>query len=158
MCGKTTLAKKLALNARKNGRGVLVYDPIRDPEWQADFITDDMAEFLRLAKMNKNCTLFIDESSTACGQHDREAHWLATQARHWGHQSNFLAQRPNQVAKNIRDNCDKLFCFRISPSDAKLYADEWCYKEILDTPDLPQGECLFLPRFGTATKINVFSS
>lgn len=158
MSGKTTLAKKLAKKASESGRCVLVYDPIRDPEWQADYITANMADFLKVAKLNKNCTLFIDESSTACGQHDRESHWLATQARHWGHQSNFIAQRPNQVAKNIRDNCDKLFCFRISPSDAKLYADEWCFPEILDSPNLAQGEFLFLPRFGEAKKYSAFSA
>lgn len=158
MSGKTTVAKKLAQTAKASDRGVLVFDPIRDPTWGADFVTDKMSEFLRIAKMNKNCTLFIDEAATACGNHDRESHWLATQARHWGHQSVFISQRPAQVAKNIRDNCSKLFCFRISPSDAKIYADEWCYQEILNAPDLPQGECLYLPRFGQATKMTVFEN
>lgn len=114
--------------------------------------------FLKLARENKNLTLFIDESGEYCGQYAKEMWWLATQARHWGHQSVFIAQRANMVAKNIRDNCSKLFCFRISPSDAKLLSDDFCFQEILDAPALAQGDFIYIERYGVPSKLSVFEN
>lgn len=156
LSGKTTVAKKIAQTSKSSDRGVLVYDPLKDPSWGADFVTDDIRQLLKIARMNKSCTLIVDEAATACGNHDRDTHWLATQSRHWGHQSIFIAQRPSQIAVNIRDNCAKLFCFRISADDAKIYANEWCAPELLEAPTLPAGECFYVPRFGAATRMKIF--
>lgn len=161
LSGKTTLAKKLAKKAYNIGRNVFVLDPLLDPAWREIganvVITSNPQEFIVLAKSNKNCTLVIDEAGNFCGQYDKEAWWLATQARHWGHQSIFIGQRANMIAKNIRDNCGKLFCFRISPSDAKTLSDDFCFESILDAPNLQQGECFYCPRYGEVEKFNIFA-
>lgn len=159
MSGKTTLAHKLANKAKNDGNGVLVLDPLLDPEWMkhgAQFLTDDPVEFLAIAKKNKSCHLFIDEAGNYCGQYAKETWWLATQARHWGHKSYFISQRANMVAKNIRDNCKDLFCFRISPSDAKLLADDFCFRDLENAPQLMQGEFFYAPRYGEIKKLSAF--
>lgn len=158
MSGKTTLAKKLALKASLK-RNVIVLDPLKDPDWFKNgvkHVTDSLQEFLVLAKKNKNLTLIIDEAGTFCGQYNSESWWLATQARHWGHQSIFISQRANMVAKNVRDNCSKLFCFKISHDDSKLLHNDFCCNEILETPSYMQGDFLYCPRFEKPEKLNIF--
>lgn len=161
MSGKTTLAKRLAQAASSAGRLVFVLDPLLDPDWKeygADFVTKDAALFLQQAKVHKNCTLLIDEAGEFCSNHDREMFWLATQSRHWGHQAIFMGQRANMIARNIRDNCSKIFCFRISPADAKLMVEDFCFKELIEAPELPQGVCIYAPRYGSPTRINIFQN
>jgi hypothetical protein len=161
MSGKTTLARRLAKKASESGRIVLVLDPLLDPAWKesgADYITDNSDSFLKTCKDNKNCTLFIDEAGESCGQHDKKMYWLATQSRHWGHQANFIAQRANMVARNIRDNCSKLFAFKVSFEDSKLLENDFCYKELRDVTEYVSGECLYVTRFGVPQKINVFEN
>lgn len=153
------MARRLLEAAHNLGRGILVLDPLLDPKWKetgADYVTSDPVEFITIAKKNKNCTLIIDEAGNYCGQYDKETWWLATQARHWGHQSIFIGQRANMIAKNIRDNCSVLFCFRISPSDAKLISDDFCFPELLEAPSLEQGQCFHAKRYGIPQKISVF--
>lgn len=62
------------------------------------------------------------------------------------------------VAKNVRDNCDKLFCFRISPYDAKEMANDFCCRELLEAPDLAKGECIYLKRYEKPIRLNVFQN
>jgi hypothetical protein len=160
MSGKTTLARKLATQAHNNGRGVFILDPMLDPAWKengADFVTKDPLQFLALAKKNKNCTLFIDEAGEYCGQYAKETWWLATQARHWGHQSIFISQRANMVARNIRDNCKHIYAFRVSYDDAKLLANDFTFDQFLECAELPQGTCIYASRYGEPIKFDVFA-
>jgi hypothetical protein len=155
MSGKTTLARKMAEKTRNSGRGVMVLDPLLS-DWPCDAKTNDPDNFLKIAKQNKNLTLIIDEAGEYCGQYAKQMWWLATQARHWGHKSIFLSQRATMVARNIRDNCSSLFCFRVSPADADTLADDFCFQGLKDAPALPQGVCFWAPRYGELKKINVF--
>lgn len=161
MSGKTTLAKRLVRKASDAGRLVFVLDPLLDPEWKnhgADVVTNNPAHFLMLCRKNKNCSLFVDEAGEYCDRHSKDMFWLATQSRHWGHQSYFMSQRANQIAINIRNNCSKLFCFNIRPSDAKLLSDDFCCDELEGAPNLQQGECFYVPRFAPVKKINIFEN
>jgi hypothetical protein len=138
---------------------VLILDPLKDPAWRsigADFLTHDAEKFMAACKINESCTLIVDEAGTFCGQYNKEAFWLATQSRHWGHKSYFLTQRANMVAKNIRDNCSELFAFRTSATDAKLLCEDFTYDELLGVVSLDRGECYHALRFGGVQKINVF--
>jgi hypothetical protein len=156
MSGKTTLAKRLAVKSYQSGRAVLVLDPLRDPEWQADFITKDPLKYLDIVKKNKNCTLIVDEAGETCGQHDKEMRFLATQSRHWGHNAIFISQRANLVARTIRDNCATLFCFRVSDEDAKLLANDLVQPKLREANTLRQGEFFYAPRYGDVKKLSVF--
>ena len=61
------------------------------------------------------------------------------------------------IGVNIRDNCSELFCFRVSPNDAKLLADSFCDDSLLSAHLLEKGEALHIKRFCKAQIINVFT-
>jgi len=150
----------LCREATNQNRNSLVYDPVGDSRWYdagASYVTDDAETFMQLVRQNRNCTVFVDEAGDFCTSYDRDSHWLATRARHLGHQSVFISQRPTMVAKNIRDNCDKLFCFRISKYDAKEMANDYVCDDLLAAPELAKGECIFLKRYEPAIKLNIFT-
>ena len=59
MSGKTTGAAKILKNLREETeRPLLVLDPNLDPQWQADYITDDNDKFKRHLYANEKC-LFV---------------------------------------------------------------------------------------------------
>ena len=156
--GKTTLAKRIAANLKARGRGVIVLDPLTDPEWKADLVFTDLMEFLDIAKRSRSCFLFIDEAGVNCGQWDTESLWLATQSRHWGHSAFFISQRAQQISKTIREQCRFLYLFACSRSDSKILADEWNRPELEQANTLNQGEYYYAPRFGDIKRFRLFKS
>jgi hypothetical protein len=141
--GKTTLAFRLASSYREQGVNVLVLDPDRRREWGATFITDDPDEFLRIAKLNTKCALFVDESGVMIGRYSGAMQWLATNARKWGHKAHFIAQRATQLDPLIRTQCTVLYLFRQSPTDAKILSNDFVVSGLEDAAELPKGHYLF---------------
>lgn len=156
MSGKTTLAKKLLHNYKQNGINSLVLDPLRDPAWGASFITDDSNYFLSVARKSQQCALFIDESGESIGRNGGEMNEIATRHRHFGHRAHFIAQRAQQLDKIVRDQCEYLYCFRVSRSDAKILADEYGHDELEDAPSLQKGEFFMCERYKPIKKLRVF--
>lgn len=136
--GKSYLAKSLCSKLRKT-RNCIVLDPFLD-NWDADYLTQDADDFLRVAKRNRNCCLFVDESGSSIGRGADAArmHWIATQARHWGHRSFFILQRLTQIEPLIRSQCSEFYAFRGSANDAKILAYETGDDAFLRLPELPR--------------------
>lgn len=155
--GKSTLAKRLATQHRARGFEILVLDPIGDPQWPTAYQFTDGARFLDCAQRSTRCMLFIDEAGEMVGQHKDEMFWCATRARHLGHVSHFLAQRANMISPTVRSQCTRLVLFQSSRYDAELLAREWARDEIQVAPELGQGECLVVGRFGPAKRVRVFT-
>lgn len=156
MSGKTSLAKKFARQFKSQGIGVLVLDPLLDPEWNADFITADAQQFLDVAQKSQHCALFIDESGEAIGRHGGEMNKLATRIRHYGHRSFFIAQRAQQLDKIVRDQCEFLWLFRVSRGDAELMAEEYGHDALETAHSLQKGECFYAQRFKPLQKFDSF--
>lgn len=137
--GKSFLAKKICETIRKSGRRTIVLDPFYD-NWDCDYKTVDSEEFLKVAKANTSCALFVDESGSTIGRGADAArmHWLATQARHWGHRTYFIMQRITQVEPLIRSQCSEYFVFRCSASDAKILIEETGEAIFSQAPQLPR--------------------
>lgn len=154
--GKTTLSKKIARELKDQGRGVIVLDPLKDPEWIADIVIADFMEFLDIVKRSRSCFLFVDEAGMNCGQWDVESLWLATQSRHWGHSTFFISQRAQQISKTIREQCRFLYLFACSKSDSKILSDEWNRPELEEANTLNRGEYFYAPRFGNVKRMRVF--
>lgn len=169
--GKTTLAKRLAKSYYQRGRGVIVLDPMGDPEWSPIdrdglpfdqiqqqmaklrnegrfFQTADPDEFLRVFWDSQSCMVFIDEAGDAVGRYDTAMQQTATKGRHWGHSVHYLSQRGAQLARTVRDQCSHLFLFTTAKKDALLHADEWNQPELVQASLLPQGEYFHVTRFG----------
>lgn len=141
--GKTTLARKLADNYRARGIPIIVLDPYLSSAWGADFITDSPDEFLSVVKSSTSCALFMDE----CGHYvddgfDKQLRWLATNSRHYGHNSHFITQRAKQLKPTVRDQCTHLFMFKQSYDDAKELTRNFATDELLEAPSLKKGEYL----------------
>lgn len=154
--GKTTLAKQMIQAYKTKGIKTLVLDPLQDPEWQADFQTDDPALFLRAMYECRSCALFVDESGAAIGRYAGEMQKLATQSRHFGHKAHFITQRGAQLDRTVRDQCSTLFVFRTGATDAKTFAEEFGYAELSTANQLQKGEAFKVTRFSAPEKINVF--
>lgn len=158
--GKTTLAKKyLAPRYKAAGVPILVLDPMGDPDWNADFQTDDPDEFLRVLWDSEGCACFVDEAGESAGTYDKGMHKTATKGRHWGHRMHYLMQRPTMVSPNIRTNCDELFAFILNSNDIKALAEDFAkfeHRLKADLRNLERGEYVYCTRFGEYQKGRVF--
>lgn len=157
MSGKTTLAKKLAADYRAKGIENIILDPLRDPQWPSNYIFTNSDQFTALAEESTHCALFIDESGESIGRNGGELNKIATRYRHFGHRAHFIAQRAQQLDKIVRDQCEFLWCFRVSRSDAKLLAEEYGHDELANAYLLNKGECYFAQRYKPLQKFNVFT-
>ena len=149
--GKTTLAFKLARKYKERGIGVLVLDPDKRQEWQADYITDDPEQFLRVAKVNTSCALFIDESGQTIGRYSGAMQWLATNSRKWGHKAHFITQRAKQIDPLVRTQCTNIFLFKQSLDDAKELSRDFVCDDLKAANTLLKGE--YLGKIGVDGKI-----
>lgn len=137
MSGKTFLAQHLAKAYKASGYGVIVLDPMADPNWGADRQYHEMEPFLACAYKATGCLLIVDEVGQTVGRNpEPRVEWLATRARHWGHRVIFMGQDPVQVKPIIRDQCGELFLFQVSAKKAEMWADNFADPELLKAPSL----------------------
>ncbi len=156
LSGKTTFLKRQIKIYQNAGFNCLVLDSLGDPDWNADFQTKNPAEFIRVAKANRDCMLFIDESGETCGHYDKESFWLATQSRHWGHSSFFASQRAEMIAPTVRTQTAALVLFKITRSDARKLSDEFADDLIKEAVNLEKGQYIYVPPFKPAKIYRLF--
>jgi hypothetical protein len=149
LSGKTHKAKALSHDYKNAGVGVLVLDPLRDPGWSADFITDDPDEFLNVYWNSRGCMAFMDEGGESVGRYDVTMQKTATRGRHWGHTNHYIAQRATQLAPLVRDQCTRLFLFCSSTKDGEVLAREWNRPELEGCSQLKQGEYYYAVKMGS---------
>lgn len=158
--GKSTMARRLILERFKPaGYKILVLDPKQDPRFQADFMTNDAEEFMRVVKSHAGVKCFglVDESGEKIGAYAGHMRVLATQYRELAHRYAFIVQRAAMLDKNIVLNCGNLFLFESSGRDCKTLSEDFDSKILLEGTQLKQGEYLFKPRFGDIVRGNVFA-
>lgn len=145
--GKTTFAKRCAAAYRKAGVKTIVLDPLNDPNWLADFQTDDPDKFLEAVWASQSCAVFIDEAGDAVGRFDNAMIRTATRGRHWGHNVAYISQRGTMLSRTVRDQCSSLVLFCTALEDCKVHAREWNNPELLKAAQLPQGSYICAGRF-----------
>lgn len=156
--GKTTLAKALVKRYQLKGTPSIVLDPMRDPNWNAEFQTHDTQEFLRVMYDSERCALFVDESGKSIGKYAQEMAVVTTESRHFGHKAHLISQRAQQIDKNVRDQCSELYIFRVGHDDAKILAAEFGYPELRNASALKRGEFYKLDRFNPPILFNILES
>lgn len=171
--GKTTLSKRLARYYFGMGFAVIVLDPMNDPGWKPElkdpsdlelkyqirkrfYQTDDPEKFLSVFWNARQAMVFIDEAGDAVGKYDVAMQQTATKGRHWGHCVHFLSQRGAQLSPTVRDQCGHLFLFTTSLRDSKIHSDEWNRPELLEAPQLKQGEYFHVTRYGVLERGSLF--
>lgn len=156
--GKTTKARQLAANYRRQGIGVIVLDPLRDPAWQADFITDDQEEFLDVFWRSRSCAAFLDEGGESVGRYDLAMQKTATRGRHCGHSCHYIAQKATQLAPIVRDQCSYLYLYTSGLTSCKMLAEEFNKPELLNATQLQRYSYFFASRFGQCKLIGGLSN
>lgn len=141
--GKTTLAAELARRNKDAGRPVIVLDPMESPRWNADFITDNPAQFLEVVFKNTGCALFIDESGETIGRFAGEMKKVATRSAQFGHDACFISQRAQDVDRTVRDQCTNIFLFRSALDDGILLAKSFVADGFKKCHELLKGEYLY---------------
>ena len=149
--GKTTLARDLASAYRKQGWKNIALDPLRDPRWPVDFITDDGDEFLEVFWASRRCMVFMDEGGESVGRYEMEMQKTATRGRHLGHSCHFIAQSAVQLAPIIRDQCTHLFLFCSGAKSGKTLAEEFNAPELELCVALKRGEYFHAVKGGGVT-------
>jgi hypothetical protein len=155
--GKTTLAVQMSREYQRHNIRVIVLDPLLDSRWCADFMTTDRLQFLSVVQhpQTVNCAIFIDESGESVGQYNDEMFWLATRARHYGHNSHFICQRPAMLSPTVRGQCSYLYLFNVAATDAKTLSDDFNKPELKNAAELQKGEYYYCGRFGGVEKHRV---
>ena len=157
LSGKSVLAKRLAAQYKAQGVGVIVHDPIGDPEWNADFQTANFEEFMRVYKESRGCAAFFDESGEACQEYPQEMTRTATRGRHRGHRNHYIAQRGTLIIRTMRDQCTGLFLFNTGLEDCKIHAAEWNAQEIKELGQFLQvGQYYHKARMGALSRNYLF--
>jgi len=155
--GKSTLAKRMCSEFRKQGIGVLVYAPIDKRGWDCDFLTDDLNHFKAVVLASRKCMVFIDEADTVCSRSQPENNWLAVRSRHRQHSVFFITQRPQMINTTVRGQCKNLFLFSIALDDAKDLARQWNCNPLKSVANFQTGEYIFAPKMGKASKSSLFT-
>lgn len=157
LTGKTTLSKKLASGYRRAGVGVIVLDPIGDPEWDCDFRTSDFDKFMDVYRNSRQCAAFFDEAGDLCNAQPYLMTRTATRGRHRGHRNHYIAQRGVLILRTIRDQCSQIFLFNSGLEDCKIHAAEWNAPELREKgPFLERGEYYHKQRMGNLTRGRIF--
>tara|TARA_R110000803_G_scaffold164080_1_gene227828 strand:- start:4985 stop:5497 length:513 start_codon:yes stop_codon:yes gene_type:complete len=158
LSGKSTLAKRLATKYKKEGIGVLVFDPVNDPDWPCDFKTDNWEEFLNAYWNSEKCMVFIDEAGTVCKRFAQDAIKTATMGRHRGHINHYICQRANLLDLTIRDQASHLFLFNSGLKDCVMHSEEWNAQELKEGTGLKTGEYFYKSRMGNISRNYLFKN
>lgn len=155
MSGKTTLARALAVQARKAGIGVLVLDPLCST-WECDFVTDNPDRFLQVFWASKNCLAIIDEAADCVGRYDDAMRATATRGRHSGHSVIFISQRGADLNLTVRSQCADLYLFTSNYRDCDTLALEFNCPDLKAGTQLKQGEYFAVGRYKPIKKYRIF--
>lgn len=131
-------------------------DILRDPQWPADYITDDPDEFLDVFWDSQECMAFIDEAGEAVGRYNEAMTRTATRGRHRGHVVHYIAQKGTQIAPLVRDQCTGLFLFSSSVRDGKILAEEFGHNELESCNLLKTGEYYHARKMGPCSRSSLF--
>lgn len=145
--------------AAGSGVPVLVLDP-SGARWDADFVTQDIDEYIRVVFANSRCLLIIDEAGEAVGRAMSTDHAprlkLATRTRHRGHNAIFISQAASTVSPVIRRQCQRLWAFRQSFNSCKVLSEEMCNPGVMAAAQLSKGHCLYADLYGEVSEFCVF--
>lgn len=153
--GKTTLAKQFCKSSQDDGIKTIVLDPMHDV-WNADYQTDNTADFLDMFFSSRNCNVFIDEAGEMIGHYDELMKRVATKGRHWGHNVYFLTQRSPQLSPTVRGQCRHLFLFVSDFAACKIHAQELNCPELVQAVNFEVGEFFHKPRHGELARYHLF--
>jgi hypothetical protein len=150
--GKTSLMQEVAGGFRRAGLGVLAHIPAGVPAWPAASRCVYEAErFIDLVNRSRRCAVFMEMSDASVSKYNEDFIKLATWSRNLGHRCFFIAQRHTQISPTIRDQCGRLWLFRVGVKTAEILAEEFVDDALKAAPGLANWHYLFKERGQPAT-------
>jgi hypothetical protein len=124
LSGKTTLARYMSRELRRRAQTVIVFDPMRTVTAGGDWgegahIFDQEEAFLMMMEDERvqHAHIFVDEADMVFNHGRRENFWMLTRGRHYGFAMNLISQRPKLLHPTVRDQCTRLYMFRLPTND-----------------------------------------
>lgn len=143
LSGKTTLAKRLSrVYWETKGTKSIVLDPIGDSWGRHAFVTRDREKFLWMLGHERQCAVFIEESSETVDR-DRTMVHMFTSIRHKGHRTHVIGHTGASLLPVMREQLQTLYLFRQPRSAAEIWSELLSEPEILQACRLKQFEFLF---------------
>lgn len=150
--GKSTLARLLLKAARQRGRYTVVLDPLGYPQrlWGCDLVVSNLDHLDRVWRASLGLFVVVDEADTAIGMHPSKRHLeLSTLGRHRDHHVAYVSHRYRTgLCPTIRDGCDALFAFCVSPEDGAAMASDYVDDALRSCHTLPKGSCFSKVKMG----------
>ena len=156
--GKTTLAKRIVGAAKNEGLLSIVYDPLANTDWGAEYQTDNEELFLRCVWASRNCLIFCDEAGETVQRYNPDMAKIFTRGRHYGHSCFALAQKSTQINPLVRDQCGAVYLFGCGLPTAKTLAEECIEPELLRPAEngWVRGKYIYKRRFGECLEGAIF--
>lgn len=124
LSGKTTLARAVSRELRRKQQTVIVFDPMRTEtaggDWgEGAYIFDQEENFLTMMQDERTARthVFVDEADMVFNHGRMENFWMLTRGRHYGFEMNLISQRPKLLHPTVRDQCTRLYMFRLPVND-----------------------------------------
>lgn len=137
---------------------MIVFDPkslecgFQANGWPADYVTNNLGDFLKAVWDSERCLIVIDEAPTAFDQDRNGCRQVLERASGKGHIVIVIAQRHKRVDKTARDQCPEVFVFSMSKDDCDELAIDFNCPELAECYTLPRYNYVHFRRFGTPCK------
>lgn len=147
--GKTTLWKHKARALIKANCPVLVVDPLGN-DYPCHREATEAGDIVQYSRTINHAHIIVDESGSTIGrQPSTDLQWLTTQARNYGHSTHLICQRPQQVDRTMRLQCERLFVFRVGVADSKALAEEFTNEKAMLAATLDRFEFMEVDKYGS---------
>ena len=155
MSGKSLALKSFIIRFRNQGIKSIVLDPLCDPEFDADFQTDNEIEFIDMVYASRKCLVIVDEAGEA-GKFNNAISKLATKGRHWGHTCVFASQKATQMNPLVRDQWGAIMMFTSGRKSGELMSEEFNCPDLKKCTELAKGEYMYKGRFTPMRRGSIF--
>ena len=143
LSGKTFLNKKISRSYwQKLGVRSIVLDPMRSDWGDHAFVTDDEEKFSDMVwKRETGCAIFCDEASDTINR-ERAKSSLFTRIRHRGHRLHVMGHSGTNLLPQQREQIHCLFLFLQTAEAAKIWADCFVDRRVMESMSLRPREFL----------------
>lgn len=155
LSGKSTLAMKLSGEywAKKEMRS-FVLDPHMYDWGEQAYVTADEDTFWINVWNTENALIIVDEAAATI-KRNRDLVPVFTKLRHNKHNLLVIGHSGVDLLPTMRQQLDTLYLFRQPPSAAKIWAEVFCEKRLLEAELLAQYEFLYCEMYKQPHKLKL---
>lgn len=140
--GKSTLARELIT---ESGLPYYVFDPILSQWDGAEFVTDNMDEFVVKVEADARPRIaLVDEAGEALSVGNRKYHKVFTRWRHNAILPMAAAQRYKMIAPNVRVNATDVYLFETALPDCEELAIDFNCPDLVEAAKFESGDFFHL--------------